>query len=229
MRVCIIYPPALFGEISRNNTEHIGIEYINATLNSANISSTTVQCDSEGITINELYTILQNEKYDVVGLSVYFYNYISAVKISKYISKNLPDTFIIWGGYLPTLSYLKLKKDFNYVDCMIVGEGEHVFMNIVTALSSGINWRNEKGIVYKDEAKIVFTGPSKLINNLDQLPFPHHTNGNDTAIILTSRGCYANCSFCAHFMQSKRVVLLDIGVRKMLRWKFAKLLPIIPM
>jgi radical SAM superfamily enzyme YgiQ (UPF0313 family) len=63
------------------------------------------------------------------------------------------------------------------------------------------------GIVYKRGNEIVENPPGKIIEVLDQLPFPYrgslnkliHRFGNENtaATLSTSRGCFGNCAFCS--------------------------------
>lgn len=59
-----------------------------------------------------------------------------------------------------------------------------------------------KGLVYRHSDKIVVNDEQNLIEDLNLLPFPARDiliqNKNKVAMISTSRGCLAKCSFCAN-------------------------------
>ena len=69
--------------------------------------------------------------------------------------------------------------------------------------------RSIKGLVFKENGKIVNTGPSQLIENLDKLPFPARhpvpykkyssllAKRAPITTLFTSRGCPYKCTFCA--------------------------------
>ena len=107
------------------------------------------------------------------------------------------------GGNHLTFNYQEmLEKD--YVDLVVMGEGEYTMLELVQTLEEGGDLKNVKGIAYQD----VVTPPRPLIEDLDELPFParhllpmdHYKILNmklHTATLISGRGCPMQCSFCA--------------------------------
>lgn len=89
------------------------------------------------------------------------------------------------------------------LDIVIIGEAEETLREIV----SGKSKRWISGIYYRDDLLIKFTGKRRLIEKLDDLPFPARhlinnkkyrrpDNNEVQAVIKVSRGCPYHCFFC---------------------------------
>jgi radical SAM superfamily enzyme YgiQ (UPF0313 family) len=124
----------------------------------------------------------------VIGFSIYNTNLHATVYIVNELKRLLPDVCFIAGGPEvvtgPSLSYLP----FNY---LFIGEAEETLIQVLEELP------NEYPI-----AKTIGTTDSKL--NLENIAFPDYSDYNlksyqhpDGVSIETSRGCVAQCSFCA--------------------------------
>lgn len=99
------------------------------------------------------------------------------------------------GGYQPSLNYFMMKSIFTYIDCLIIGEGEHTMLSIIKNLHDE-SWKNICGIAYFENNEIIYTGNAMLIQDLDLFPYPKRVKYNKEMNIITNRGCYGNCSFC---------------------------------
>ena len=198
MKILLINPPSDNGlKKGKGETPHIGVQYIASYLIKYKYDVTVIEAPANNIELKEIFDKIRKNKFDIIGLSVYFYNYYSSFRISRFIKNVDGDIFVFWGGYWSTLA-CKLKKiDFKYVDCMIIGEGEKTVFQLVTSIKKGIDWENISGLCYLKNGEIVTTEKRKLIEDLDILPFPYRSGNREIENIITSRGCYANCSFCA--------------------------------
>ena len=89
------------------------------------------------------------------------------------------------------------------LDIIIIGEVEETLREIV----SGKSKRWISGIYYREDLLIKFTGKRRLIENLDELPYPARhlinnkkyrrpDNNEVQAVIKVSRGCPYHCFFC---------------------------------
>ncbi|MDD4810173.1 MAG: radical SAM protein, partial [Methanobacterium formicicum] len=126
-----------------------------------------------------------------------------ALQTAELAKKTCPQATVVMGGYHPTFNYQEmLEKD--YVDLVVMGEGEYTMLELVQTLEEGGDLKNVKGIAYQD----VVTPPRPLIEDLDELPFParhllpmdHYKILNmklHTATLISGRGCPMQCSFCA--------------------------------
>ncbi len=87
-----------------------------------------------------------------------------------------------------------LHKDCPDINTFVYGESEETIRELLEN-------QKPRGIGYKTNGSFIKTGWRKLINNLDDLPFPNLTpdelNGKKWAYLESARGCAYNCSFCS--------------------------------
>jgi len=122
---------------------------------------------------------------------------------------------IFMGTHATALTEYILEK--GYCDIIVRGEPEYTTLKTVQNLS---NLKDVLGISYREEGRVVNNAARPLIENLDELPFPARDlvdnskyrivsfPGEPVAMVLTSRGCPFDCTFCAThlFYQRKRNV-----------------------
>ncbi len=157
------------------------------------------------------YTINQNidfivseiykEKPDLIGFSTYIWNIEETLKICEILKIVLPDTKILLGGPEVSFDGVQVLNDLKYIDFIIYGEGEETFKELIeTIMDKNQNYKNIKGLVYRQGASIFKNLERPLIRNLDIIPSPY-TNiksqfENKIVYYESSRGCPFNCEFC---------------------------------
>lgn len=150
---------------------------------------------------------------DIIGFQIFTANRASSYSLIEYIHKNYPEIKIIIGGIHATLMAEQLIKKFPFA-VAVLGEGEETFSTLVKELEKEEpNLGNVEGIVFLKDNKVVRTKERKLIENLDDLPFPKHEiffadKRRKSGCLVTSRGCPFNCSFCCLDSISRRRVRL---------------------
>ncbi|MFH1453965.1 MAG: radical SAM protein [Armatimonadota bacterium] len=161
-------------------------------------------------------------KPDIVGFSVMVQNY-NITKCLSGIAKNEFNTPVIWGGIQPVLEPEECISEPS-VDYICTGEGEVVFPRFLEALEKGESPLGLPGIWGKDkDGKIIRSERSRLIEDLDSLPFPdrellppkYYKAELTGANILTARGCPFPCSYC----QNKRLMEIYKGKGKFVRYR----------
>ena len=126
--------------------------------------------------------------------------------LCKEIKKKNKDIPIVWGGIHPSLLPEQCLKE-DYIDYVVIGEGEITITEFVKALRRGNGFDDIAGLGYKDNGKIIINQPRDFIENLDghKLDFSlvdvnkylFRLKGAKRAIAYkTSRGCTFNCAFC---------------------------------
>jgi len=144
-----------------------------------------------------------------LGISVTSYlTYFPLKYIVKSIKSINPDIQIILGGPSCMADGTDfIKKDLG--DIVVKGDGEQSFLDVINNLKHNKSLRSISGLVYKEHGKVIDTGSPKIIENLDNLPFPDFDDfvlgdyeSEDTFRIFptlplfSSRGCTGNCKFC---------------------------------
>jgi len=89
----------------------------------------------------------------------------------------------------------------HHIDSVVLGE-EYSALSLVQSVMSGSYPENTNGIAYRNDQKAIVSNQAIQINSLDELPFPTRyalpstRQSQYAASILSSRGCFGNCSFC---------------------------------
>ncbi|MBS4536694.1 cobalamin-dependent protein [Clostridium sp. D2Q-14] len=211
MKVCLINPSKVNENknasplstrnkyfINPYNLSHLGLGYIASVLRKDNFESDIIECPVEDITLNEIVDKIKSNKYDVVGISSYYYNYLNTTRLISKIRRRCPNIFLFTGGFLPTLVPELVLKNQDQIDCCVIGEGEITVLELVKNLYEGKDWKTVDGIAYKEDKEVKITNKRKLIDNLDMIPFPVRPFVQDRRIasLITSRGCYGVCNYC---------------------------------
>jgi len=146
-------------------------------------------------------------KPQIVAFSIYTSNYIWACDMAVEIKKRL-NTKIVFGGMHSTLLPEKVIKH-DFVDFVIIGEGEYAFLELVKAIDNNSSLARVGNLCYKIRGKIIKNDLSPPIENLDALPLPdkelfkNDVRFQDDYMIMTSRGCPYSCSFCCESYLNK--------------------------
>ncbi|MHA1252542.1 MAG: B12-binding domain-containing radical SAM protein [Candidatus Helarchaeota archaeon] len=156
---------------------------------------------------NDLIRYISKFDYVIIPTTSFCYeqdiNFLGKIK-----NLNKDIISIIFGQY-PTF-FPKLSLYSQNVDFGIIGEPEFVIYRLMSVLSRNNldEIKKIKGICYRENNKIMITGKSPFIENLDDLPIPNRkyirgiyffnplTKNKEWTTALTSRGCPARCNFC---------------------------------
>jgi len=149
-------------------------------------------------------TKMKRFKPDIVGItSMTGPMLLDAVHVSRKTKEILgKDTPVVWGGvHASILPGETLQND--YIDYVVVGEGEYTFLQLVEALDNGSGEIGTiHGLAFKESGKVKINEPRPVLKNLDVLPYLPWDLVNaekyfDIEIVLvSSRGCPFSCSFC---------------------------------
>lgn len=129
-----------------------------------------------------------------------------SAELSKQIKALKSDLPIVWGGIHPSLLPEQCLGE-NYVDYVVIGEGEITITEFANQLKGSRNFSAIDGLGYKKEDKIIFNKEREFIKNLDdyRLDFSlidinkylFKLRDSKKAIAYkSSRGCSFNCAFC---------------------------------
>ena len=155
---------------------------------------------------NYLASRLKEQKPDVVGISVYSFNYGDALRIVDDVKDVYPDIPIVFGGVHAILSSEEVIRN-KKVDVVCTGEGEHTLAEYLDCLENGKDRRGVKGIWYMEGEKERHNDQRRLIEDLDTLPVPDwrpfelnkyldYSHGD--LGLMASRGCPYGCTYCSN-------------------------------
>lgn len=189
-------------------TPPLGIGYLSSYLKKNGIEVIIIDALKENLDHKSTVKRILTEKPDVVGITCLTAFYIEVVQLSKTIKKH--GIKVIIGGVHPTFLPFQTLKD-SRADFVVCGEGE---ISLLKLLKSNFKQTNIPGVYsLKNVSKKPFVAKTKVVENLDDLPFPdweqidprtypqapHGAIAKNfpIGIIMTTRGCPYMCSFCA--------------------------------
>ncbi|MCP4110056.1 MAG: B12-binding domain-containing radical SAM protein [Desulfobacteraceae bacterium] len=165
--------------------------------------ASVIQADFYGLSANQTRDVILHYKPDVVGFSITQRSVETSLKIINSLRKSGFRGHITVGGYMPTLNYYDLLLLTDSIDSVVIGEGEITFTQLVQHVDLKKNWRAVSGIAYKSDTQVAVNELRPAISELDSLPFPARDLLQDAssrmgyASLISSRGCYGNCTFCS--------------------------------
>jgi radical SAM superfamily enzyme YgiQ (UPF0313 family) len=132
---------------------------------------------------------------DVFGMSCWTANRRGVRLVADLMKRKHPGALVVVGGPHATPLGPELLTHYESVDLVCVGESDRTFLEIVGKREREESLAKIPGTVYRDPQNGVVTAPErKNVPDLDELASPHHFF--DTHILMTSRGCPWNCTFC---------------------------------
>lgn len=134
---------------------------------------------------------------DLLGISMMTLGYKGHYELISSVKQYAPQLTVVVGGpHISTFREEALAR-CPAIDFGIVLEGDQSFVE----LCQGKELSAIKGLVYRKEGGIVYTGDREFITDLDSLAFPRYRKFelkqySPEIPIVTSRGCPYSCIYC---------------------------------
>jgi radical SAM superfamily enzyme YgiQ (UPF0313 family) len=160
----------------------------------------------------EAEEVMRESRPDIIGIT-YLSTKKGSVEFLTRLAKRLfPGVTVVLGGshpsFLPAPSLEQTGADF-----VVMGEGEETFSELIRFLQNGDKrYENILGLAFRDASGRCVTTPARpLVADLDSLPFPDRESlyrpdsyrPDDMGMIMTSRGCPYNCTFCSSIWERR--------------------------
>lgn len=189
--------------------------------------------------VEKIRAVISAAKPDIVGITAFSMEAPQAHALAA-ISKELyPHTPVVIGGPYSSSDPSSAIADKN-IDITVFGEGERTFYSIVDTYYHNGSFESVEGIQFRRNGDVVNTGPGKVVENLDDIPFPawdmldledyfrpsagkrRLTNPIQMRqrgmSIFSSRGCPYQCSYCHNIFGKKIRKRSAENVLAELRW-----------
>ncbi len=210
MRTLLINVPYPFEEWP---TLPLGLTYLAAVLEEKGYEVEILDMLVSKFSIPKIKEKIHEFKPELCGAGPVTMNYPTALRVIEVCKESGATT--IMGGCHVTFYDREALQEAPYLDIVVRGEGEYTLRDMV----GGKELKDIDGITYREEGEIIRNPDRKLIENLDELPFPArhlvpvskyraYKAGCD---MISGRGCPYNCIFClGHKMIGRKPRFRDI-------------------
>jgi len=197
-------------------TPPIGLLAIAASiLENSDYQVQLIDGEAEQLTFEETIEKISNEQPDFVGSTTMTSIMDIVGEFYKRLKLKLPNTSVIVGGPHASALPVKTLEEFQAIDIVVIGEGDHTVVELINAFEKGKGISDIQGIAFRKGQDIVVTPKRSQIKDLNQIPTPaHHLLDFDLyysyawngwpsghraplGVIFMSRGCIGRCNFCA--------------------------------
>lgn len=232
MKILLVQPPCniIKTKLERKFAVHpLGLAYIAAVLRQNKYDLEILDCvvnDFEteipvrkdfiryGMPHEKIVSEIRRVRPDVVGVSaIQSIRKWESLEVCKAAKEVDPKIVTIMGGTYPSC-FTEEALSFPELDIAVIGEGEETILELLKAIENkGKGFDKIQGIGYKENGKVRINPRTRLIEDLDKIPYPawdmfpmkaYSTVGVGTGsfgtkhycLMETSRGCPHNCHYC---------------------------------
>ena len=122
----------------------------------------------------------------LIGVTMMSFMYSHTYRIIRQIKQVYPNISVVIGGAHASTYREKVLESVAEIDYAVTLEGEKT----IVELCAGDRLVDIKGLVYRDNGKIVYNGDRKFIKDLDTIPFPRLPKTRFSAGTDNSKRCF---------------------------------------
>ena len=201
MKVALIAPPY---PLSETPSVPLGLCYVASAIEMAGAEVRILDHIVRKYDPERLLAEISSFHPDVIGMTSVTMNFPVAASILERVKEGFPSAVTVMGGPHVSFDHANTLRRHPHIDVVVVGEGERTIVELLPVIENRNAWRTIAGIAFRDDGRIVTTGPRELIADVDSLPLPaRHLLPMSRYLalgfpisIITSRGCPHRCIFC---------------------------------
>jgi len=176
-----------------------GLGYIAQTLQDNQIEYDVIDMQL-GYSQRRLLRKISGFEPDMIGFGLVSLGYKRSYDLISNVKAHFPKIKIVCGGPHISIFNKGVLNDCKAIDYGVVCEGERTLIELCE------NTQDEsliKGLIYRDNGNLVYSGNRDWISDMDSIPFPRYEKFELHKYIreidvFTSRGCPHKCVFCAN-------------------------------
>jgi len=204
--------------------ENLGLRYLAASLQAADIAVDVVPFNAEAELATVLERVVTTEPVPIlVGLSLSFQRRApDFLALAMGLRQRGYSGHVTVGGHFAAFAADELLRDFAEIDSVCLHEAEETVVDLARSLAGDRGLDDVAGIAHRGAGGEVVRSAPRPPPDLAALPWPdrgsaaRHYLGRAVAPVIASRGCYGSCSFCCiaawHALSpGKRYRLRDMG------------------
>lgn len=215
MKIILLFPRwtgeyRIFAHFAKSaSTWHpLNLAYLAAIAEKKGHRVRIIDGEAEQVSLKRMVKQAYDFSPDIIGITATTPFYHIAVELARGLKDVNAAIPIIIGG--PHITVLKEKAFSPFFDYAFIGESEESWPKFLERYEHRKDLSNIKGILYRKEGRIIFTGMPEPVDDLDSIPFParHHLKLNRykigtlqgrkiLATVMTTRGCPFKCIFCS--------------------------------
>ncbi|NOQ21333.1 MAG: radical SAM protein [Candidatus Aegiribacteria sp.] len=221
MKAAVVNPPFMNGRFSRTSRSPainksgtlywpFWLAHGAGSLEGAGHEVLFLDCPAEDINERTMLQRLVQFDPELTVMDTSTPSIYSDLRIASMIKKYLPHTFVLLVGTHVSALPVQCLKLAPSVNGIAVGEYDATLVEVAEILDGGGDLSGVPGLCLNINGELVDTGPGKMIDDLDSLPFladvyNRHLNPENyffaaarfpSVMTITSRGCPYKCSFC---------------------------------
>jgi len=214
MRILLLHPNYHSGgaEIA-GNWPPAWAAYISGALKQAGFDDLRfIDAMTNNLSDDQVRQILLEEKPDVIGSTAITPSIYKAERLLQIAKEVHPNAITMLGGIHATFMYQQVLTEAPWIDAIVRGEGEEIFVNLLRSLEDG-RWPAQrhdiKGLAFRDNDSVVATAAAPTVKDLDAITpdwgvlewskYIYIPMGKRVAIPNMARGCPFTCSFCSQW------------------------------
>ena len=214
-RVLFVFPnlnlatnlmPERVTRYSSPDSPHYGIAQLAAVLRDQN-SVVKIFDMRLGYSFDDLVSVIKEFKPDMIGFTLIATRIKMCYAMINKVKELFPNIKIGAGGTHVASFKQKILEECPKLDFGILQEGEQTFVELIDAINhNDTEYAKIKGLMFREQGKIITTEPMPMWEDLNVLPYPaydlfelekYYGWRQGIVPIVTSRGCPFRCVFCS--------------------------------
>jgi len=161
---------------------------------------------NDGMQDDHILSTIGKYNPDLIAFSVVTHQWAHVKRYAALIKTKFQAP-IICGGAHPTFNPEEVIADPN-INLLCIGEGESPLADVLERMHNSTDLASIPNIWAKnDQGRVFANEPRLLVKDLDTIPFPDRSilpfqeivdSCNTEPVIMASRGCPYNCTFCSN-------------------------------